>query len=152
MASEVFFKVNTSSVISEIIDGEAVLVNLDNGIYYSMDNVGADVWSFIEHGLSTNQIVELIVNRYEGDQSEIETGVRLLLDDLQSENLIAAQENYEPDKSNMETLNQLPDNTDRVRYITPVLNKYTDMEDLLLLDPIHEVDDTGWPNPQDGAN
>ena len=30
----------------------------------------------------------------------------------------------------------------------PALQKYTDMEDLLLLDPIHEVDDTGWPNPK----
>jgi hypothetical protein len=28
----------------------------------------------------------------------------------------------------------------------PVLNKYTDMQDLLLLDPIHEVDERGWPN------
>jgi hypothetical protein len=26
------------------------------------------------------------------------------------------------------------------------LNKYTDMQDLLLLDPIHEVDAAGWPS------
>jgi hypothetical protein len=26
------------------------------------------------------------------------------------------------------------------------LHKYTDMEELLLLDPIHDVDETGWPN------
>jgi hypothetical protein len=27
----------------------------------------------------------------------------------------------------------------------PTLRKYTDMQDLLLIDPIHEVDDLGWP-------
>lgn len=27
----------------------------------------------------------------------------------------------------------------------PVFVKYTDMEELLLADPIHEVDDRGWP-------
>jgi hypothetical protein len=27
----------------------------------------------------------------------------------------------------------------------PLVNKYTDMQDLLLLDPIHEVDEKGWP-------
>ena len=28
----------------------------------------------------------------------------------------------------------------------PVLNKYSDMQDLLLLDPIHDVDEeAGWP-------
>ena len=30
---------------------------------------------------------------------------------------------------------------------TPVLEKYTDMAELLLLDPIHDVDATGWPHP-----
>ena len=28
----------------------------------------------------------------------------------------------------------------------PRLDKYTDMQELLLLDPIHEVDERGWPN------
>jgi hypothetical protein len=26
-----------------------------------------------------------------------------------------------------------------------MLQKFTDMQDLLLLDPIHEVDESGWP-------
>jgi hypothetical protein len=26
-----------------------------------------------------------------------------------------------------------------------VLERYTDMQELLLLDPIHDVDQTGWP-------
>jgi hypothetical protein len=32
----------------------------------------------------------------------------------------------------------------------PVLDKYTDMQELLLLDPIHEVDDAGWPHTLTG--
>jgi hypothetical protein len=28
-----------------------------------------------------------------------------------------------------------------------LLNKYSDMQELLLLDPIHDVDDAGWPKP-----
>jgi hypothetical protein len=30
-------------------------------------------------------------------------------------------------------------------YVAPVVQRYDDLEDLLLLDPIHEVDDAGWP-------
>jgi len=30
----------------------------------------------------------------------------------------------------------------------PVLNVYADMKDLLLLDPIHDVDEVGWPTPK----
>jgi hypothetical protein len=29
-----------------------------------------------------------------------------------------------------------------------MLEVFTDMEDLLLLDPIHDVGDAGWPMPQ----
>ena len=32
------------------------------------------------------------------------------------------------------------------KFEKPVLQKYSDMQDLLLLDPIHEVDEMGWPN------
>jgi hypothetical protein len=29
---------------------------------------------------------------------------------------------------------------------TPTLTRFTDMQDLLVLDPVHEVDDRGWPH------
>jgi hypothetical protein len=31
-------------------------------------------------------------------------------------------------------------------HVTLVLHRYTDMQDLIVLDPIHDVDETGWPN------
>ena len=33
-----------------------------------------------------------------------------------------------------------------VAFATPALKKYTDMEYFLLLDPIHEVEEAGWPH------
>jgi hypothetical protein len=38
-------------------------------------------------------------------------------------------------------------------FTDPVIEIYTDLQDLLLLDPIHDVDDRGWPvfNPQAAA-
>ena len=35
---------------------------------------------------------------------------------------------------------------------SPEIQKFTDMEDLLLIDPIHEVDEeAGWPNIKDAV-
>ena len=31
------------------------------------------------------------------------------------------------------------------QYAAPKLATYSDLQDLLLLDPIHDVDETGWP-------
>ena len=36
--------------------------------------------------------------------------------------------------------------TQRPGFVPPSLHKYVDMQELLLLDPIHEVDETGWPS------
>jgi hypothetical protein len=30
----------------------------------------------------------------------------------------------------------------------PVLNRYSDMADMLLLDPVHDVEESGWPVPK----
>jgi len=37
-------------------------------------------------------------------------------------------------------------------YKAPELDTYEDMQDLILLDPIHEVDESGWPNVADEGN
>jgi hypothetical protein len=39
---------------------------------------------------------------------------------------------------------------DRPPFRTPRLEKFTDMQDLILLDPVHEVDARGWPHLPDG--
>ena len=30
----------------------------------------------------------------------------------------------------------------------PTLSKYKDMQDMLLLDPVHDVEEAGWPEPK----
>jgi hypothetical protein len=136
------FRPNNPNVIHEVIDGEAVLVSMETGSYYSIDNVGADIWGYIESGLSIPQIVEAIAEHYTGSHEEIAEGVNQLVDQLQQERLIV------PDESRRDHISGPGTNgcgQSKVQFEKPVLHKYTDMEDLLLLDPIHEVDDTGWP-------
>ena len=35
-----------------------------------------------------------------------------------------------------------------IPYEKPKIETFSDMKDLLLLDPIHDVDETGWPSPR----
>ena len=136
-----YFKPNDPHVIHEIIDGEAVLVSMETGSYYSIDNVGAAIWSHIENGLSLPQIIEAVASQYTGDQTQIEAGVNQLVAQLQAENLIVPAK-ASPIQQSIEAING---NRRKLSFEQPILQKYTDMEDLLLLDPIHEVDETGWP-------
>jgi hypothetical protein len=129
-----------------VIDGEAVLVNLNNGNYYSIDKVGAEVWKLVEKKAAVSQIVHHIASLYEGNREEIESGIHALLAELQAEELILPDPAATPPEGNgFHTSPEAPQGGKPV-FEQPQLQKYSDMEDLLLLDPIHDVDETGWPN------
>jgi hypothetical protein len=68
------------------------------------------------------------------------------LDKLVSEELIVAIDS--PTNDDAQAANVISGElVDKPRFEQPVLEKFTDMEDLLLLDPIHEVNlQSGWPN------
>ena len=138
------FRVNTPTVTHEIIDGEAVIINLESGNYYSLQDVGSFIWSLVEKGASASEVHNRIVQTYEGEAQEIDRGVQELLAQLQQENLIVEVDGA----GEAADLSQLaPGNGDKPSFNPPSLHKYSDMQELLLLDPIHDVDDAGWPKP-----
>jgi hypothetical protein len=134
------YAVNSGQVISEIIDGEAVMINLTTGNYYSLNEVGAAIWDSIEAGASADEIVERLGGRYEGVQSEIEKATTGLIEELLREELIVAAERDGSVVSAVEPV------SDRPPFQAPLLEKHTDMQDLILLDPVHEVGEQGWPH------
>lgn len=146
MTHKKYLMINRPQVISETFDDEVVLVNLDNGNYYSIDKVGADIWSFIESGDAVSDIVRGITQRYKGNLGDIESAIEQFVDELQQESLIVTAAINEISKTQMSK--EQPETkpaTEKLNFEPPLLQRYTDMQDLLLLDPIHEVDETGWP-------
>ncbi len=141
------FRMNIPKVVHEAFDdNEVVIINLDTGSYYSLDKVGAEIWSLIESGASITEIIEGMSCRYEAGSLNIEGAVNLFIEELRQEDLIVPNANERTGgalKAN-ENMKSEP-GAAKLSFQKPVLQKYTDMQDLLLLDPIHEVDETGWP-------
>ena len=71
-----FLKPNTAEVAAKDVDGEAVLINLTNGMYYSMDLVGGFVWSLIESGYDLAAIADAVFRRAELHSQEHRTARR----------------------------------------------------------------------------
>ncbi|MGC1248263.1 MAG: PqqD family protein [Spirulinaceae cyanobacterium] len=136
------FRVNTPGVVQETIDGEVVIVNLQKGDYYSLVNAGADVWAGIEQGMSQSELISNLSQRYEANSETIANSVNTLLQQLQQEGIIVPNPNSEASSINQNE--ETPG--EKLPFEEPKLGKYTDMEELLGLDPIHEVDEMGWPN------
>lgn len=140
------FRVNTPTVTHETIDGEAVIINLDTGNYYSLVDVGSFIWSLVDKGASASEIQNQIVQTYQGDAQDIDRGVHELLVQLQQENLIVPVDGA-GEALDLAQVAPANSNHEKLSFNPPSLNKYSDMQELLLLDPIHDVDDAGWPKP-----
>ena len=151
MATNNHFRVNSPKVTHETLDGEVVIINLDTGSYYSMNAIGAAIWNLLDAGMPVEQVIATLSQGYPGDPQEVTAGVRTLIEKLLEENLVIVDEASRADETNGAPVMTLHE-TALPAFELPILQKYSDMEDLLLLDPIHEVDDTGWPNKNQDEN
>jgi hypothetical protein len=143
IAKDNVYTINRVKIVEETIDGEVIIINLDKGHYFSLNGTGTDIWKYIKLGIPISDIIANIKASYSDPKNSIEHSINKLLINLLAEELIIA-----PDQNNLD-LNSIPNidikNDNKIIFIEPVLEKYTDMEDLLLLDPIHDVDEQGWP-------
>jgi hypothetical protein len=139
------FRINTPTVTHETIDGEAVIINLDSGNYYSLVEAGSFIWALVEKGASANEVQDLLQQTYQGDAADIDRGVQELLAQLQQENLIVPVDG----SAAVDLTEVMPSSNGHGKpsFNAPLLNKFSDMQELLLLDPIHDVDEAGWPKP-----
>jgi hypothetical protein len=138
------FRVNSPNVIHETIEGEVILIDLKTGTYYSLRETGAAVWQAIEDGADEDEIGATLGRRYEGSSDEMREAARRLVSELEREGLIQADNGAAPPSRPALSEN---DAEPREPFTAPVLEKHTDMQDLILLDPVHEVGGRGWPHP-----
>lgn len=146
------FKVNRPNVVCEAIDGEVVVVSLEKGYYYSLQGTGAELWQGLEKQLSGDSLVDLLEQRYSHNRDELATSVNQFLDQLKREELIVVDSETDLSPTQQAdalaaTKATLGDVNAGATFALPSIEKFSDMEDLLLLDPIHEVEEgEGWPN------
>jgi hypothetical protein len=126
-------------VTHERLDDEVIAINLETGAYYALDGVAADCWALVAAGSSIDDAIGTLCERYEVDAGRARADVDDFVAELQRERLV-----IDADDGVVSQL-ALPATTGRRAYAPPAVQKYDDLEDLLLLDPIHEVDEAGWP-------
>ncbi|HZP19369.1 MAG TPA: PqqD family protein [Bauldia sp.] len=136
------FEVNEPMVISETIDGETVIINLEYGTYYSLKQVGAIIWTGIQARRNVSDIAGLVQAHFDVEAGRAAAEVAELVRQLSEEQLVRPASGA----AGGETGAPLPAPAARASFVPPALEKFTDMEAMLLLDPVHDVDEEGWPH------
>ena len=126
------FKINEAAISHELIDGEVVIIQFDSGNYYSLSGSAAVIWQRLVTPASVADLCALFSDAPAAASDEL----AVFTGELAQEGLISPVESAPPGAPPAAT----------GLYTKPVLNKYTDMQQLLLADPLHEVQETGWPH------
>lgn len=145
--------VPTSRVAADTVEGEAVIVNLDTGAYYTTEGAGCAAWQLLASGRTFGEVVALLENRYVDDDGAIDGYLKALVTTFLAEGLMLVLDPDDPGAAgdSIDGADELPRIDTRPRFEPADLVSYHDMKGLLLLDPVHEVDDKGWPHAAGGG-
>jgi len=81
----------SSNQVSCDLAGEVAILNLQNGVYYGLDPVGARVWILLQEPMTFAQIREAMLLEFDVDADVLETDLRQLFSDLVKQGLIDIQ-------------------------------------------------------------
>lgn len=126
VANDQRFAQNEPSVVADVVDGETIIMNLEKGDYYSLNQSGGEVWALVVAGLCRSEILEAIAGRYADKPSpgEIDGFIARLL----AHRLILAADRADGSAG----LRRL---SSPGIWSAPELSVYSDMKDLLAMDP-----------------
>ena len=121
---------------SELFDGELVVADYVSGLYYSISKTGAVIWQALRAGYATEEITDRLASV--ATDLDAKRFVPEFVARLAAEGLIAARA-PSPDRGNWPEFVAAD-------LSEPGLERFEDLRDLLLLDPVHDVDQQGWPH------
>ena len=136
------YAVDRPQVVEELIADELVIVSFRTGRYHGVRGSGVIIWQLLEAGHSVAEIVAQVSQRFTGLDGENEQQIAHFVDALEEQALIV-RAIREPEATNTAHFSE-----EKPPFSKPELESRADLQDHLLLDPIHDVDEYGWPNPK----
>lgn len=131
------YKLNDEKMFFDIADGQAVVINFTNGMYYGTSTLGSAILENLVKGASLESIAELLKSA-EGCPDHVEDQLKKFVDALVEKEILlpVAGEGSEAVLAH-EAFSEGFDFS---------VDEFAEVQDLLMADPIHEVDvEQGWP-------
>ena len=76
------------AVLTAEADGEIVMMSIEQGRYFGLDDIGSDVWRRIEPPCSFAELIEELAACYEADRATIAADVQGLLARMAGEDVV----------------------------------------------------------------
>jgi hypothetical protein len=80
-------KIN-DKIIARKLQGETVLLNMENGDYFTLNTVGTEIYGHISKGKNIDEITGMLFEQYDVDKKDLEKDIRALIEKLKDKNII----------------------------------------------------------------
>jgi len=80
--------VATDMQVSADLAGEAVILSLQSGMYYGLDQIGATIWTLIQEPRTVTEIRDAILDEYDVEPDRCERDAVELLEQLADAGLV----------------------------------------------------------------
>jgi hypothetical protein len=71
------------------MDGEKVMLNIEEGKYYALDRIGSRIWELVETPRTVEDLVAVLVGEYDVEKDKCQYDVLALLNQLYAQGLVA---------------------------------------------------------------
>ena len=131
------YEIHASKIADETLDGETIIIHLETGWYYSLNDTATVIWANLKKGHSPRDIVDHFIAAYAIGTEEAETMVSSILSLLVKDELIR--------EAGAMSAGPVSYVSAETSFLKPSVEKYDDMREMLLPDLIHDFDQVGWP-------
>ena len=76
------------SVVTAEIDGEIMMMSIEHGRYWNLDDVGTDIWRRIDPPCSFDGLVDALAAEYDAERATIAADVQALLQRMLAEDVV----------------------------------------------------------------
>lgn len=80
--------VMSDRVVARAVSGATVLLNLDNGRSFMLDDVGARAWSVLMSSASIQEAYDSLLTEYQVEPDQLRTDLASLIIDLEAQGLL----------------------------------------------------------------
>lgn len=136
------FAVRAPDVVHETIDGETVIIDMASGAYYRLEEAAARAWLRLMQGVTAADLCADLGTAFAAPAGEIERAVDAFLAGLEEVGLI--ERRAAAPAAAAQPADGAPAGA-RAPFPGLAIHRFTDLQELLFLDPVHEVDENGWP-------
>ena len=134
----------SSNVSARSFGDEVIAANFVRGVYYSLLGPAAQIWEGLVAGVPLDRVVAEVSALSDAEPAAFAAASSSLVEALLAEGLLVEGPAAEAKPWQAVAGSE-------GRYGLPSLERFTDMEDLLLLDPVHDVEEMGWPHVNPNA-